>query len=240
MKKLFSHPNFHFAFPLLGLLGCGLQLWFSTAQPDSRGLLPQFHPATVLTVVLVALSALLAILSASHVQPPRYSAAVRAVGAAMGGAITAISAVLLLMQKNTVSGVMAILSVLASVYAVWARLSKKKLPFWVYALFAIYHMLYLISRYQAWSAEPEIVRFAFQLLALVCSMLLFYQKAALHARSGKFGLYHFWHSMALMLCLTAIPCAQNPTVYLSAAIWLLLDPSPRPRPKEAPVPEQTA
>lgn len=233
MKKLFSHPKFYHVFLLLGLLGMAAQFWFASAKPDAAGLLPQTHPATVITIVLVAITALLAVLTTPFVQMPHHPVILRAVGAGAAAVLMVISTVVLFVRGELVSGILAALAALGSVYVAWCRSKKQKVHFGVYALFALCFMVYLISCYRIWSAEPEIARYVFRLLALVCAMLVFYQKAALHARVGKFATYHFWRCMTLMLCLTAVPSAVNPALYLAAAVWMILDSSPRPHRKEA-------
>lgn len=227
MKKLFSHPLFYNVFLLLGLLGMGAQFWFAGVKPDAAGLLPEQHPATVITIVLTVITALLAVLTTPFIQMPRHSAIVRAVGGFAAGGFMLISAILQLVQGDVTSGVLALLAAMGSVYVGICRMRKAQVHYTAYALFALCFMVYLISSYRVWSAEPETVRYLFQLLALVCSMLVFYQKAALRAHTGKFATYHFWHCMTLMLCLTAAPTATNPTLYLAAAIWMILDSSPR-------------
>lgn len=231
MKKLFSHPRFHAVFPLLGLVGCGLQLWFCAAKPDHHGLLIPGHPATALTLLVLAVAAVLAVLSAPHVQMPRHAPQVRAVGCGMAAAFHLISAIVLFIRGSSITALAAFLCALASAYALWARLRKNRVHFGAYALISLFHLCYLISCYQNWSAEPELPRYCFQLLSQVSIMLLFYQKAALHAHSEKFTPYCLWHSLALVLSLVALPSAPLPTVHLSATIWMLLDATPRARSK---------
>ena len=227
MKKLFSHPLFYNVFLLLGLLGMGAQFWFATVKPDAAGLLPEQHPATMITIILTVITAILAILTTPYIQLPHHGAVLRAVGGYAAAVFMLISAIFQLMQGDILSGILALLAALGSVYVGICRMRKARVHYTAYALFAVCFMFYLISRYRVWSAEPETVRYLFQLLALVCAMLVFYQKAALRARTGKFATYHFWHSMTLMLCLTAVPTAGNPSLYLAAAIWMTLDSSPR-------------
>lgn len=228
MKKVFSHPLFYCVFAVLGLIGCGLQIWFVNTPPDAKGLLPVWHPATVLTLVLLAVTVVLALLSARHVQQPKYPVAIRALGGAMAGFFTAIAALRLLQQGSYFLAVLAVLATLSAAYVVWSRLHKKSAAYGVYAVFAVLFLFYLISRYRVWSSEPETARYAFKLLALVCMMLAFYQKAAILAHTCSYRAYHLWCSLSLVLSFTALPTTENPMLYLSAGIWLLLDPSPRP------------
>lgn len=232
MKKLFSHPLFYCVFALLGLAGMLLQFWFFGLTPDSRGLMPRWHISGILTTLVLALTLVLVFLSRRHIRFPKHPVMVRAVGAVLAALFTGISAWVMLDHQHYLTAILAALAALGSLYVVWARFRSQRVFYGVYAVFALCYMFYLISRYRDWSAEPETLHYAYQLLALVCMMLVFYQKAALQAHTGRFSSYHLWHSLATVLSLTAVPSASNPMLYLAGAIWLILDPSPRPLRRE--------
>lgn len=232
MKKLFSHPLFYCIFAVLGLAGMALQFWFFSIAPDSRGLMPAGHISGILTLAVLAATLLLIFLSRSHISFPKNPVLVRVVGAVLAAVFTAISAWQMFSQQHYLTAFLAAMAALSSLYVVWARLRGHRVFYGVYAVFALCYMFYLISRYRDWSAEPETARYAYQLLALVCMMLVFYQKAALMAHTGRFSSYNLWHGLATVLSLTAVPSASNPMLYLAGAIWLILDPSPRPPQRE--------
>lgn len=229
MKKFFSHPLFYCVFALMGLMGMGLQYWFFAAAPDSSGLLATGHPADIASYVLLAAVLVLAIVSGPHVRAPMLSAPIRSAGAALGGIFSAVAAGVLLYKGKQLLFVLCVLSSLSAFYILWARSTRRKPHYLSYAVFAVCFMFYLISRYQVYSAEPETARYAFNILALVCMMLVFYQQAAILAGAGRFASYHIWRSLTLFLSFAAIPSTSNPMLYLSAAVWLLVDPLPRPR-----------
>jgi len=231
MKKLFSHPLFYISFILLAILSCSLQVWFFSIRPDAAGLLPQGHIATWLTFGVLAFTAVLAILTTPYMQVPNLPIKGRIVGAFTAAAFMAVSAVLIFARGDVLCGILAILAAGGSVYVGLCRIRRQKVHYIAYALFAVCFMFYLISRYRVWSAEPETVRCIFQLLALVCAMLVFYQNAALHARTGRFSTYHFFRCVTFVLCITAIPGAYDPFLYLAAAIWMMLAASPRKKEK---------
>lgn len=229
MKRFFSHPLFYCVFALLGLFGMGLQYRFLHTAQDSYGLLVTWHPLAIATFGLLAVVLVLAIVSCPYVRAPRLSVPIRAAGAALGAVFSAVASGVLLHKGNYLSFVLCVLSTLSAVYILWAQLTRRKPHYAAYSLFAVCFMFYLISRYQVYSAEPETVRYAFKILALVCMMLVFYQQAAIQAGTGRFASYHIWRSLTLFLAFTAIPSSGNPMLYLSAAMWLLVDPLPRPR-----------
>ena len=229
MKKFFAHPLFYCTFALLGLMGMGLQYWFFADGRDRAGLLISWHPAAIATFALLAVVLALAILSAPHIRVPQLSVPIRSAGAALGSVFCAVAAVLLLQKGNYLVFALCVLSTFSSLYILWAQATRRKPHFCAYAVFAVCFMFYLISRYRVYSAEPETARYVFKILALVCMMLVFYQQAAIRAGSGRFFSYHVWRSLTLFLSFTALPNSGNPMLYLSAAMWLLVDPLPRPK-----------
>lgn len=229
MKKFFSHPLFYCIFALLGVAGMGLQSWYLKAAPDEKGLLIPGHPGIWLTFALLGVVLVLTFASMKYIQAPRLSPAIRSVGAAMTAGFTAIAAGVLLSRKNYLLFGLCALSAISALYILWAQTTRRKPHYTAYGLFAVCFMFYLISRYQVNSAEPETARYVFQILALVCLMLVFYQQAAIRAGTGRFGSYHVWRSLALFLSLTAMPGSHNPMLYLAGAVWLLVDPLPRPK-----------
>ena len=237
MKKLFSHPLFYIAFILLAIIGCSLQVWFFSIRPDASGLMPRGHIATTLTLLVVAITAVLAVLTTPYMHLPVLSANFRAVGSFVAAGFMAVSSVLIFARGDAFCGIVAVLATAGSVYIGMSRIRRQRVHYTAYALFALCFMFYLISRYRVWSAEPETPRYIFQLLALVCAMLVFYQKAAFQARIGRFATYHFWRCMTFVLCITAIPGATAPFLYLAAAIWMMLASSPRKK-EEKPQEEQ--
>ena len=229
MKKFFSQPLFYCIFALLGLSGMGLQYWCFQVALDSSGLLTTWHPAAILTFVLLGIVLALAIVSAPHVQAPQLSTAIRSAGAALSSVFSAVAAVLLLSKGNYLLFGLCALSTISSLYILRAQTTHRKPHFAAYTVFAVCFMFYLISRYRVYSAEPEFGRYIFKILALICMMLVFYQQAAIRAGSGRFFSYHVWRSLTLFLSFTALPTSGNPMLYLSAAMWLLADPFPRPK-----------
>ena len=161
MKKIFSHPLFYAVFALLGLLGMGLQYWFFADAPDSSGLLLSWHPAAILTFVLLAAALALAILSAPHIQVPQLSTPIRAAGAALASVFCAVAAWILLRKGNHLVFALCVLSTVSSLYILWAQTTHRKPHFSAYAFFAICFMFYLISRYRVYSAEPETALYVF-------------------------------------------------------------------------------
>lgn len=231
MKKIFSHPLFYCVFALLGAAGMGLQFWFLNTAPDEKGLLVAGHPGYWLTFVLLAVVLVLTFASMGHICAPQLSPAIRSVGAAMTAGFTAIAAGVLLYRQNYLLFILCALSAVSALYILWAQTTRRKPHYGAYSVFAVCFMFYLISRYQASSAEPETGRYVFQILALVCLMLVFYQQAAIRAGTGRFGSYHVWRSLALFLSITAMPGSHNPMLYLAGAVWLLVDPLSRPKKK---------
>lgn len=241
MKKIFSHPMFYCIFALLGLAGMLLQNWYFRTGLDEAGLMMSWHPANIITLILLIVTVVLTLVSAPYIHSPKIPRAIRAFGAALGVIFTVIAAWRLYTKGDYLIFAMCVLSGVGSMYILWVRITGRRIHYSVYGAFALSFMFYLISRYRIYSAEPETLRYVFKILALVCMMLVFYQKAALIAHIGNFRSYHFWRSLTLFLCFTAIPSSKNPMLYLFGALWLLVDPSapPSKKPKTNSEGEQT-
>lgn len=227
MKKIFSHPLFYYVFALLGLGGMGLQFWYFGSGEDAKGLLMPWHPGKIGTYILLALALVLTFASYRHVHRPKVPGRVRAIGAALAAVFTAIASGRFASQQRYLLFALCVSAAISALYILWAHTKNRRPHFIAYSIFAICFMFYLLSRYQAYSAEPEISRYVFKILALVSMMMVFYQQAAIRAGTGRFRSYFFWRGMMLFLSLTAIPSAEAPALYLSAAVWLMVDPAPR-------------
>lgn len=233
MKKIFAHPLFYYIFAVLGLGGMTLQFWYLRTGEDSKGLLDPWHPAIVITYLLLGLALVLTFLSYRHVHRPKVPARVRALGAGLAALLTAVSSGIFAYRQSYLLFILCVLATVSALYILQAHTKGNKPHYMAYSVFALCFMFYLISRYQACSAEPEIARYVFQILALVCMMMVFYQQAAIRAGTGRFRSYYFWRGMTLFLSLTAVPSAANPALYLAVALWLLVDPAPPAKPKDA-------
>ena len=227
MKKIFSHPLFYYVFALLGLGGMGLQFWYLGSGEDTRGLLIPWHAGKIGTYILLVLALALTFASYRHAYRPKVAGKVRAVGAGLAAVFTAVAAGNFAGEQRYLMFMLSALATVSALYILWAHRKNRKPHYFSYSIFAICFMFYLLSRYQAYSAEPEITRYVFKILALVSMMMVFYQQAAIRAGTGHFRSYFFWRGMTLFLSLTAIPSAETPALYLSVALWLMLDPAPR-------------
>ena len=99
-------------------------------------------------------------------------------------------------------------------------------------LLPVYLAALLISDYRAWSYDPQVYHFAFQLLFIVAAMLAAYHLAAFRTGAGKRRLTSFYVFCALAFAGTVLAdggwqsivrtCAV--CLYLAAEIWPYLDP----------------
>ena len=227
MKKCFSHPLFYYSFALLGFGGLGLQFWYLQGGEDAKGLLTLGHPGQVGAYLLLALALVLSLISCRQIQSPRIPAKIRSLGTVLAALFFAVAAGSFVREGRYLLFALSALALVSTLYILWAHSKSRRPHYLAYGIFVIYFMLYLLSRYQTYSAEPEISRYVFKILALVSMMMVFYQQTAIRAGVGRFRTYHFWRSMTLFLSLTAIPSAEVPALYLATALWLMLDPGPR-------------
>lgn len=176
----------------LSLAGLGLRLWYLNTGIDSAGLLTTGHPGvrlTYLVCVLALANALFAVLPLYFQQeyaqlfPAAPAAAVTALVA--GGAIgwfvwdaLAVASELPMMKYALPVGAAA---VVCSVAIAFFRLKGKRPGFLPQTVFTLFFLLYLYTQYRAWSAETQLGMYLFPVLAVACTILSCYHRAALDA-----------------------------------------------------------
>ena len=211
-----------------GILGALLRLWLFTGGIDEKGLIRQDHPANALVFVLTAvvllglylcLRPLTGTPTYKRLFPRSVPAAVGCVVAAPGILVTDFYE--LSLQHDNIATISFILGILAAVCLVLlglCRLRGVRPKVYLHGCIAVYLMVHLISQYRAWSAEPQLQEYVFQLLASVFLMLSTYHRATLDARSGSRRWYLFFNYGALFFCFLALQNGMQP-FYLSMALW---------------------
>ena len=211
-----------------GLLCIALQFWFFR-DIDEKGLLNSSHPGAFFTGFLAAaVMVLLALRSFRRRQPCHFPPApisgigmlVTAAGI-VSGTWTLLSCVSLL--PAILLTVFGILCVICAVFAALLRFRKLKVHPLLYCPSIVFFVVVLVCMYQQWSGEPELLRYCYQLLALVFLMITAYQRAALKAGIGDSSQYLFFSRGAIFFCLTAIPGSSLRFMLSAMAVGILLD-----------------
>ena len=196
---------------------------------DAKGLLIANHPLTVCLWVAVLAGAALIVLTVrklggSDVYEDNFAPSGPAlVGHVyMGLTVLLMAALYPLSMGGTVGLIWKVLGMLSGIGMVWAGFCRKKgrMPFFgVHAGLTAFLMIYLFSRYQGWSGNPQLMDYVFELLALVSLVLFSYQCAAFEADMGNRRLHLIMGLAVLLLWGPASFRGQVPGLYFGGAIW---------------------
>jgi hypothetical protein len=229
MKQLKKPSVSAAVFAFGGLATMLLRFWLLGSGVDDRGLLVTGHLGYILSYVLcLALPVSLQLLLGRgkhplHFAPTIFAAVgffVQAVGFGIA-AWTLLSYTTLVMR--TATGIFGIIAAFCALVAgIYAMKGYRTHPLF-FCPGTLFFACFLFCRYQQWSAEPELQRYVFQLLAAVFSMISLFQRSALGARMGSGKRYVLWSRSTILFCLAAIPGSQLPLLWLTMAASFALD-----------------
>lgn len=212
-----------------GLLCLGARIWLFTTGIDEKGLLLSAHPGNALSIILVALtvavSAILVFKEQTHytLGRPVYGGL-----SLMLLAVGSICAAWKLLQSPTqilylVTGMMGLIAAALLVVYALALFQNRHGSVLLYAPCILFFLLLLLCRYQQWSPESELQRYAFQLLAMVSFMLSLYHRMALAIQTGSSRRYLFFSRLALFFCIAAPAYGGHILFHGALALCILLD-----------------
>ena len=95
-------------------------------------------------------------------------------------------------------------------------------------------ILRLLSLYRAWSSDPQLADYGFQLMAVVFCMLAAYHRAAFNGGEGSRPQYAFFALAGVYFCCLSLTGPDSILLYLSLGAWLCTDLcSLKPMPRDA-------
>jgi len=213
----------------VGGIGFILRLCLFAFCVDDKGLLMAGHPLGITVYILTVLfmAALLLRVRGLQAAVPAYrklfpGSLLSAIGCiAAGAGILFTAADELILRRDMVTMITAILALLACVSLILLGLHRKKGQRPSYLLHTgvtVYMMFHLISQYRLWSPEPQLQIYFFPLLASVFLMLTAYQAVCLDIKKGDRRAYVFFNQAALFCsCLSLVN--ENWLFYLTMGIW---------------------
>ena len=119
-----------------------------------------------------------------------------------------------------------VLGFLTAPAMVWGGICRKtgRKPFFgIHAALCLFLLLYLVSRYQLWSGNPQLQDYVFELLAAVTLTLFAYQHAAFAVDMGSQRMLTAMGLLTVLLCGGALYGAEMPGLYLCGAVWAAVD-----------------
>ena len=212
-----------------GGLGLTLRILLYTTGMDEKGLLKSGHIATVLIwgLTILVLAGLF-LLTRNITGPERYEDAFPVSGMGAIGSVLAAAGVLTdtISIMGTRTGLQDTICIAAGFVAIAAliltalcRLGGYKPIFLCHALLSAYFALRLVCQYRAWSWDPQLQDYCFQLFACVGLMLTAYYRATFEADMGNHRKLWFASLLTVYLCCMALSGDQDRLFYLTAAIW---------------------
>lgn len=99
------------------------------------------------------------------------------------------------------------------------RVIGKRPSFLCHSALAIFFALQMVSQYRHWSADPQLIDYAFYLLAFVCLMLTAYFLAGFEADMGNRRALWFFSMAASFFCLLALPESGDAGLLIACALW---------------------
>ena len=216
----------------LGIAACLLRMWLFAMGTDDRGLLSAGSAPDILSWITVAVTmALLAIgirkLGGAY-EDNSDPSAVAALGTVLTAAAfciaTAMETGVAADSLQTAATVMGFVATAALLLLAWCRFIGSKPNVLLHTAVCIYLMLYLVSHYRLWSSYPQLQTYAFELLAIVFTMLASYQRAAFDGGMGNRRTYVFFSLAALFFSIATLPGSDNPVFFIGCAVWMFFTP----------------
>lgn len=215
----------------LGLVGAGCRFLLYALGMDEKGLLVPGHPAAVLLWVVTAAAVLAAVLAAMTFREDNKAPdeTCRSIPEALGTAVMALGAfsTLLLPENNGIATLLRlhrILSVLAFFCLLAAavfRLMGKPVPFGCYAGAAVFFFVHVVTRYRAWSGNPQMADYLHALGAGLCLSLVSYYETALVVGLGGRRQRFALGILGIFCCVAAAARGEYPALHLCGAVWIL-------------------
>lgn len=217
----------------LGVAGLVLRLALDRFFRDDRGLFPPTHPLSLGAVGVAAAALALAFYAARNMEKTEgYSVSFPASLPALFGHILAAAGILatVLTAKPGMAGTMTLMWMLLGLASVpcllaagWLRQRGKQPFFLLHLVPTLFLLIHMISNYQAWSRESQMLDYLFSLLGAAGVLLFAFYHSAFDAGLEWRRKLMFFACVGVSLSIAAIPGSPYPWLYLGCACWALLD-----------------
>lgn len=229
LKKLTTPPWFAL---VLGVPAFALMAMLMASGLDERELFIPGHFAGILLWILTAAMCVLTFLSVrSYGGKTKYirmfPASTPAAAGILGAALAVLASTWQIWTSNTDLLDLAVVilgtsSCVALVWLAWCRYRGTRGSFLLWSLFTAFLMLRLMLSYRTWSAEPELLRYCFPMLASACLTLAGYYRTAFSVGLGSRQHYLFFTQLSIFFCMTVLGNGFD-LFYLGMLLWCALD-----------------
>lgn len=212
-----------------GGLGLILRVILYATGTDEKGLLVTGHWANVaLWILTFAVAAVIILFTRTITGPEQYpdshpvsfSGALGCFAALLGILITTISE--FAEFSSTIHLVVWILGLCAAVsmgIIGFCRLTGGKPLFLFHAVVCLYFALRMVSQYQLWSSDPQLLDYCFYLCAYVGLMLTTYHQASFDSDMGRHRALWTLTLITVYLCCLSLKGNQDTLIMLTGGIW---------------------
>ena len=213
--------------PAFGLGGCALALQNSILAGgyDRKGLLIMDNPGLIglwvmTAVYLLTVLVLLPRLGDDGDYETNFPRCALSGGMMLlGGLVMAFTGVNQLLPGNMLSAGLAIGAGAGMGLCGLCRMLGQKPVFLLDLLVAGFYAWHMLRSYRNWNADPQVQRYAFQLLAGIAAMLFTVHRGRCAAGSMDRRKLVFMGFAGIYLCLAAIAGAAEPGFYLASCLW---------------------
>ena len=225
-----------------GIFGFALRVALYTTGFDGQNLLIHSHWASVSLWILTAVVTVAIIIFTQKLDgpadyndalPASFSGAVGAFAAAFGIGITTVREFAEFYSRlHLIVWILGLCATVALVLVGISRLLRNRPAFPLHTIVCIYFALRMVSQYQRWSADPQLMDYCFYLTACVALMLTGYHQAAFAAELGKHRSLWRLSLTAVYLCCLSLVGSRDTLLMLTCGIWAftnLTSLTPRPR-----------
>lgn len=218
---------------VLGIAALVLRKMLYATAVDVKGLLLRGQPLEIALAVLT-LGVLIRIVLAvrqlkgtdhcENMDSPNLAAAFGNVAAGAGILITVLTAVPV--SGGYLESAWRFLGLAAPVCLLLAGVSRvlgKKPFFLLHVVTCLFFLVHIVTRYQLWSANPQLQDYVFALLGVAALMLFCFYIAAREAGCGSRHMELGMGLAAVYLCLAELARSACPALYLGGVLWALTD-----------------
>lgn len=220
IKRLLQSDTLPLVTLCAGVAGFALQLWLVAAGIDATGLYVENHPATYFTLALCAgFVAVLYYSLRDLKKAPSYSALYPAsVFSGMGNLLAGASLLTVKLTWGIAGSFVQLAAFVGFVYIGFCRTTRRRPSFLAGALITVFLMLFGIDQYRHWSAEPQIIRHLYPLLACVSLMFTGYHHCAMDLGSGNRKRLVFFSQLSLLFSCLSLT-SETPLLYGGMILW---------------------
>ena len=216
---------------ILGLAAFALRTGLYAVAVDAKGLLIRNHPLELALSALTGLTLLLAALFAWKQKEPdsreagfggNMLAALGTVALGIGILVT----VLLegpVLSSNLVKvwWILGMAAPACLMLNAMVRLLGKRPLFLPLVAVCLFFLVHIVTRYQLWSANPQMQDYFYALLGAMALMFFGFYEASQAADCGNHRLRLGMGLAAIYLCLAELARAACPALYLGGILWVL-------------------